>query len=286
MKKHLLLGLAVLMCGGLAIAQPKSASAPAKLLSTPAGLMAPVWSPDGRQIAATGDNYTGIMVANADGSNLRVVTTAAGAGYKMTWSDNSTILGRTNIVENGRTLHEICQWNTSNGAAKVLVAKSRNAQAPSRRAAGLNKSAATIYDQMLAQPAKVASQYAELQRFAGKMVINPALSADGRRVAFQVPGQGMWVINIDGTGLKYVGNYRHASWLPDNASVACTVLEDNGAEFTASTLYAVIVDKGQSVVPTQDPQFIPMTPAVSPDGSKIAFENVVDHAIYVITLKY
>ena len=31
---------------------------------------------------------------------------------------------------------------------------------------------------------------------------------------------------------------------------------------------------------------IPLTPAVSPDGKKVAFENAADAAIYVISLKY
>ncbi len=285
MKKHLLLGLAVLMCGGLAFAQPKSASAPVKLVSASTGLMTPVWSPDGSQIAMTGNNYTGIMVANADGSGLRTVTDAAGAGYKMVWNGNNAIVGRTNIVESGRVMHEICQWNLD-GAKQVMVQKSRNAQAPSLRAAGLKKSAANIYDMMMAKPAEVASQYAALKEFEGAIIINPALSPNGKRVAFQVPGKGMWVINADGSDLRYVGNYRHASWMPDNATIACTVLQDNGSEFTASTLYATNVDNGKTVTLTENANFIPMTPAVSPDGMKIAFENAADQAIYVITLKY
>ena len=286
MKKCLLFGLAVVMCGGIAVAQPRSASAPVKLISAPVALMAPVWSPDGTQIAVTGNNYTGIMVADADGSNLRVLTEEAGAGYKMVWNGSNSIVGRTNIVENGRVLHEICKWNVADGARSVMVAKSRTTQAPTLRAAGLKKSAANVYELMMAQPAKVAWQVPALAQFEGKVIINPALSADGKRVAFQVPGKGMWVMNADGTELRSLGKGSHPQWLSDNATVVYTVVKDNGQDFTASTLYALNVDNGKNVTLTAMSNIIPLTPSVSPDGLKVAFENAADNAIYVINLKY
>lgn len=286
MKHFTLLGAALLLCGSMAVAQPRSASAPQKLLSTSTGLMAPVWSPDGSMIAATGDNYTGIVIARADGSQLRTLTTDAGAGYKMVWDGNDQIVGRTNVTRNGLVLHELRSWNVANGKSEVLVPLSRNAQAPTLRAAGLRKSSVNIYEQMMARPAEVAGEVAALAQFKGQIIINPAVSADGRRIAFQVPGKGMWTINADGTGLKSLGMGSHPSWLPDNATIVYTIVKDNGEQFTASTLMALNIDKNISVTLSADATFMPMTPAVSPDGTKVAVENAVDNAIYVLTLNY
>ena len=147
--------MALLMCGGAAAAQPRSASAPQLLLTTPTGLMAPVWSPDGSKIAVTGDNYTGIMVANADG-----------------------------------------------------------------------------------------------------------------------------------TGLRSLGLGSNPSWLPDNESIVYTVVKDNGQVYTSSTMLAMNVVSGESVTLTSRTDMIPLTPAVSPDGTKVAFQNAADQSIYVVTLKY
>ena len=74
MTKQTFLTLALSMLGVAAMAQPRSASEPTLLIKSSQGLMAPVWSPSGDKIAVTSDNYDGIWVADADGSNLRQLT--------------------------------------------------------------------------------------------------------------------------------------------------------------------------------------------------------------------
>lgn len=274
MKQHLLYAFAALMCCSGVFAQPKGASTPQLLLSSEYGLMAPVWSPDGSQIAVTTDNYTGILVADASGRNLRIVTDAAGAGYRMTWQGNDAIVGRSNSYDNGKVTRTLCSWAVNDGKCTVL-------NEPIRRSNG----AAQLYDQMISDPVGVISQNAALTSFAGAMIINPAMSPDGTRIAFQISGKGMWLINADGSGLKSLGSGSHPAWLPDSKNIVYTIVADNGREFTSSTLMAQNVDTAANVVLTQS-SLIPLTPAVSPDGTKVAFENAVDKAIYVITLKF
>lgn len=286
MKKQLLIVLSLALCGAAAVAQPRSASAPRKLLSASTGLMAPVWSPSGDKIAVTTDNYTGILVADADGANLRVVTDAAGAGYKMTWAtDGKSIVGRTNIVEAGRTMHEIKQWDVATGRASLLVAKSRNAGAPTLKAAGLSKKSAGVYDIMTSHAGEACSLISALNGFGDRIVINPALSPDGTKIAFQVAGKGMWLINADGTGLKSLGTGSHPAWMPDSRSIVYTVVSDNGSNFTASELRSMNVDNGKSYSLLSQAGMLPLTPAVSPDGKKAIFENAADAAIYIVNLK-
>lgn len=283
MKKHFFLAVALMAIGGVAGAQVQSDGAPVKLLSTPGGLMAPVWSPDGSKIAVTTDNYTGILVANADGTALRQLTREAGTGYNMTWTeDGAAIISRNNIIENGRVFHEIKSFDVNRGTSKVLVAKSREAVSPRLKA---RSGATDIYSVMLARPTKAAKEIKALNEFAGKTVINPALSPDGSKIAFQIPGKGMWMINADGSGLRSLGKGSHASWLPDSKTLVYTVVEDNGERFTASELKSVDTSNGKTSVITRRADMIPMTPSVSPDGRKVAFENAADAAIYVVNLK-
>lgn len=251
MKKHYLLGLALCWLAALpAAAQVKVEGAPSLLLKAPMGLMCPVWSPDGSKIAVTTDRYEGIMVAGRDGSALHSVCTAEKAGYKMAWDAAST-----RVIPN---------------------ALAANAQATV---------SAGLFRDMLTDPAGVAAATPALAQFAGKTVINPALSPDGSRIAFQVVGRGLWVINADGSALQSLGAGSHPSWMPDSRNIVYTIVEDDGANFTASCLMSADAVTGRTAVTFRDSDYVPMTPAVSPDGSVVAFENASDAAIYTLNIK-
>lgn len=306
MKRQLLLAFAVAVFGGIAIAQPRSASEPQKLIESNTGLMAPVWSPKGDKIAVTTNGYTGVFVADANGKNLKCVTNAAGAGYKMQWSaDGKQILGRTNIVENNRVFHEVKVWNVENTTERTLVSKTRELKGTPTwktsdkvnvigksgvRTLSINGAVASAtqnaYDIMVNDPVGAMTQIASLNAIGGKMVLNPALSADGKKIAFQIYGKGMFVCNVDGTEVKSLGKGVYPTWLPDNETVVFNLTSDDGSRLTASTLNAVNVSNGKSVVLVNKSEIIPLKPTVSPDGAKVAFENVADESIYVVNLKY
>ena len=290
MKRNFVLAITLCLCGASLLAQPRSASEPQKLIEHTVGLMAPVWSPDGSQIAVTTDNYTGILVANADGTNLKSITTESGAGYKMKWSaDGTQILGRTNIVENNRVLHAVKAWNIKTGDEKTLIEKSRNIEGvPTWKSLDIKPTlvSSSVYEIMVSNPAKATVLITSLNEFKGKIVINPTLSADGSMVAFQIPGKGMWVCNNDGTNLKSLGKGSNPQWLADNESIIYTVVTDDGSQFTSSDIYSMNINNGKKYLLTENTNLIPLTPSVSPDGKKVAFENAIDASIYVINLKY
>lgn len=290
MKRNLVLAITLCLCGASLLAQPRSASEPQKLIEHSVGLMAPVWSPDGSRIAVTTDNYTGILVANADGSNLKSITTESGAGYKMKWSaDGSQILGRTNVIENNRVLHEVKAWSVNSNNVELIVPKSRNITGtPSWKSIKVKPTleSSNVYEIMVNDPAKATSLISSLNQFKGKIVINPAITIDGQKVAFQIPGLGLWVCNSNGSELKSIGKGSNPQWLPDNESIIYTIVTDNGSNFTASDIYSMNIKTGKKYLLTENTNLIPLTPSISPDGKKVAFENAIDASIYVINLKY
>ncbi|MDE5628201.1 MAG: hypothetical protein K2I69_01425 [Muribaculaceae bacterium] len=281
MKKHYLMGLSLLLLGGtMANAQVRADGEPRQLLKTPMGLMAPVWSPDGSMIAATSDNYAGIYVAKADGTDLRMLSSDSGAGYNMTWSsDSRSIIGRVNIASAKGTVHEMRSYDLASGNYKAIGERRRTAAQPA------SLQAKGIFATMTQNPAGAAAAIPALAQFAGKTIINPALSPDGNSIAFQIPGKGMWLINADGTNLRSLGKGSHPAWMPDNATILYTIVEDNGSNFTASTLMSMNIANGASSEVIKRADFLPLTPSVAPDGSKVAFENGADAAIYVVNLK-
>ena len=281
MKKSLLFAAAFMCACGTLLAQPKSFGNPQLLIKAGQGLMAPTWSPDGSKIAVTGDNFIGIYVANADGSNLRQVSDATGAGYKMTWSDADNITSTPYTMVDNRRMTRIENVNVKTRAIKEVAPAVRNFK-PSTAM----KRKGSVIEIMVDDPLHATELIQSLNQYSGKMVLNPALSPDGSKIAFQIVGNGLFVCDANGNNVVSLGKGSHASWLPDNVNVMVTRIEDNGDVFTKSDIYCVNTTNGSAVNITPNTQAIPVTIAVSPDGKKVAFDNDTDGCIYVIDLKY
>ena len=65
-----------------------------------------------------------------------------------------------------------------------------------------------------------------------------------------------------------------------------TRIADDGHRFISSDIYCVNIDSGNDINITASSNTIPITIAVSPDGSKLAFDNDTDGASYIINLNY
>lgn len=279
MKKSLLLFSAIMLSAGSLMAQSKANGEPRLLIKSAQSLMAPVWSPDGSKIAVTGDNFIGIWVANADGSNLNQVSEALGAGYKMNWQDAQTIVSTPYTVENGLRMVRIENVNVETAEISEVAPAQRGFR-PSKVMKNEN-----LLRIMCDQPAEATRLIPSLEQYAGKMVLNPALSPDGKKIAFQIVSYGLFVCDVDGANLKSFGKGAYPSWAPNSRDLMFARIQDNGERFTASDLFSVNTETGVEENLTPNSDVIPITLSVSPDGSKVAFDNDVDGNIYVVDLK-
>ena len=279
MKKSLLLFSAIMLSAGNLMAQSKANGEPRLLIKSAQSLMAPVWSPDGSKIAVTGDNFIGIWVANADGSNLNQVSEALGAGYKMNWQDAQTIVSTPYTVENGLRMVRIENVNVETAEISEVAPAQRGFR-PSKVMKNVN-----LLRIICDQPAEATRLIPSLEQYAGKMVLNPALSPDGKKIAFQIVSYGLFVCDVDGANLKSFGKGAYPSWAPNSRDLMFARIQDNGERFTASDLFSVNTETGVEENLTPNSDVIPITLSVSPDGSKVAFDNDVDGNIYVVDLK-
>lgn len=279
MKKSLLLFSAIMLSAGSLMAQSKANGEPRLLIKSAQSLMAPVWSPDGSKIAVTGDNFIGIWVANADGSNLNQVSEALGAGYKMNWQDAQTIVSTPYTMENGLRMVRIENVNVETAEISEVAPAQRGFR-PSKVMKNVN-----LLRIMCDQPADATRLIPSLEQYAGKMVLNPALSPDGKKIAFQIVSYGLFVCDVDGANLKSFGKGAYPSWAPNSTDLMFARIQDNGERFTASDLFSVNTETGVEENLTPNSDVIPITLSVSPDGSKVAFDNDVDGNIYVVDLK-
>ena len=279
MKKSLLLFSVIMLSAGSLMAQSKANGEPRLLIKSAQSLMAPVWSPDGSKIAVTGDNFIGIWVANADGSNLNQVSEALGAGYKMNWQDPQTIVSTPYTMENGLRMVRIENVNVETAEISEVAPAQRGFR-PSKVMKNVN-----LLRIMCDQPAEATRLIPSLEQYAGKMVLNPALSPDGKKIAFQIVSYGLFVCDVDGANLKSFGKGAYPSWAPNSRDLMFARIQDNGERFTASDLFSVNTETGVEENLTPNSDVIPITLSVSPDGSKVAFDNDVDGNIYVVDLK-
>lgn len=280
MKRKLIIAAAALLSCSSLLAQPTSWSEPQLLIKAEQGLMAPTWSPDGSQLAVTGDNFVGIWVAQANGTDLRQISQAPGAGYQMRWESNQEILSTPYTIENQKRMTRIERVNVSTGKAQEVAPASHNIKRST--VAG----ATNVLQIMLDEPQNATTKVAGLSDYAGNWVINPALSPDGTKIAFQVVTKGLFVCNTDGSNLVSLGKGSHATWLPDSRNLMMTLIADDGHRFIGSDIYCVNVDSGNAINITPNTDIIPVTIAVSPDGTKLALDNDTDGAIYIINLNY
>jgi len=162
----------------------------------------------------------------------------------------------------------------------------RQASAPvsnlTRRTADSNQ----LVRRMVDAPMQVASQVVGLNSLAGELIFNPVMSPTGDRVVFQAGNKGMFVVNADGTGLRSLGTqYGRATWTPDGQYVVVMVEGNDGYFITRGELFSINVNTGAvSPLLTSD-RYIAFSPAISPDGRTLAFEEVRTGAIFIMDIE-
>jgi Tol biopolymer transport system component len=140
--------------------------------------------------------------------------------------------------------------------------------------------------QMTDNPANVAGQVEALQSLDGSMIFNPVLSPAGDKIVFQASnGKGLYICNADGSGLRSLGKGERATWMPDGKYIVVMLIEDNGEVVTKGELISIHVATGARDTLLSSDKYIALSPAVSPDGKQIAFEEYAAGAIYVMDIK-
>ncbi|MEE4178149.1 MAG: hypothetical protein V2I46_11640 [Bacteroides sp.] len=311
-----LIALAVIFlfcCQNLA-AQPAPDGLPSQLIPSESGpWLHPVWSPDGQSLAFTSGKYLGVWVASADGSNVRQISDADGAGFGFSWSaDSRTILMRPSEFRELRRFQSVELINVETGEVKVLVEPSRGIKSLPQWAHRDRHVAVILNSELqllesgkapLGHPVegpenpvvypvdgKILRSIAGknepvvLADFGEKTILNIRFSNDGNRLAFQVATQGLYVMNLDGSGLKHLGSGERPSWAPGGKYLVVMKTTDDGHMVTSGDLYAIDIESGAEYNLTPHTEIMALSPSVSPDGKRIAFENPEDGGIYVLEL--
>lgn len=304
---------AVLLLFTSAFSQPRTVGEPSVLLQqNDVYFQAPVWSPDGKTIAVTADQYRGIWLADANGDNLRQLTDAD-AGYGIKWSlDSKSILTRLNTVENRRRNHSIAIFNTDGSFSQITEPRAKMEALPTWGQYGEKvvliqndkieafDSGKNIPQQFKTKPSQAfyvlksneiakgmipTNSTENISPFDNAQYLNLQVSPDGQKLAFEVYGGNLFVMNVDGSNLVDLGRANRPNWSPDSKYLVASVSEEDGEDFIESDIIAFGVDGNQKINLTENTDLIAQNPSWSPDGTKIAFDVPTNGAIYSITIQ-
>ncbi len=296
-----------------AFAQPSPDGEPQRLISAEASdFMNPVWSPDGTKIAFTSIQQQGLWIANADGSNIELITNES-AGYGFSWSsDSESILTRVSEYQNKRRKLAVKIYHTD-GSEPTQLTEFRDQMPSIPKWANYDRQVVLISDNdiesfdsgkevsnqqktSVTKPfyvlksnqiakGKVPENSAEnISPFEDAQYLNLEVSPDGRKLAFEVYGGNLFVMNIDGTNLMDLGKANRAKWSPDSQYLVAMVAEDDGHNYTKSDLYALSIDGEERINLTTSTDIIAMNPDWSPQGNRIVFDSPDDGSIYILNI--
>ncbi len=256
-----------------------------QLTDDPADDLEPDWSPDGSKLAFS-SNRAGmrhIYVVNADGSSPTQITTANADDAEPAWSRDGKRIAFVRTVEGDKEIH-VVNADSSNETRLTFnsgVDMSPNWSPDGRIFFTSNRDGKGDIYVMNADGGAVS-------RFTTTGAKSAAWYPDGSKVALislSLPYQSpVLVAEPDGGNLRTIAKDLSAfwpCWSADGASIAVGV--DN---LGVSNIFQIDLDGGKRKRLTAGPK-MDTQPAISPDGSKLAFESNRDgnYEIYIMNLR-
>ena len=255
----LLVCLIVGGCSGVALDPPTQSEASA--LTEPGDFTGPAWSEDGTRVSFSGPGYRGLYDVAVDGGEVReIVAPDKRTWFRHGWQDDRVVrpvLGQQPGLE--VTPHD--------GVVRVL-----NANPLAGPRLELRRD-----DVVWVDGAEERWLTHGEDRFC-----DPVASLDWSQVAVVGLQTGVHVLDTDtGEALAHAGPGTSPAWHPDGGLLVFERTEDDGYQLTAGDLWALDLDAEQ-IRPLTATAAIEQHPAVSPDGTRVAF--IRDGAVWVSAL--
>ncbi len=280
--------------------------------STDSEFMNPKWAPNGQLIAYTSARNSGLWVLDLSTNQSKQITDET-AGFGYSWSsDSKSILSRVSEYENRRRKHAVTVFDVDTGTPE-RVTEFRNSMTAVPKWTNSDQHIVLITDDNIesfksgkeitpgAQKAVNQRFYvlksgsiatgripenstSDISPFEDAQYINLELSPDGSKLAFEVYGGNLYVMNIDGSGLKDLGRANRPRWSPDNEYVVAMIAKDDGYSYSESDVYAFGVNNDARINLTENTNLVATNPDWSPDGNRIVFDSPETGNIYLINI--
>jgi len=230
------------------------------------------WSSDGSAIASRPARFDDRFRHNA----IKVFEVETGAEHT--------------LVDYQRGQMSVPQWTDLDQRIAVQVQRNveilETGMEPVRREKQLRDEAVVVpRDNRVEKIDIAANETVVVGDFGDRNILNLVPSPDGSVIAVQIMGEGIYVIDADGSNLCEIGRAEHPVWSPDGRYLIAMITEDDGHHITGSELYAIDITTAQRFHLTAHTDLIAMHPTVSPDGRKVAFGDPNTGRIYTMTIR-
>lgn len=230
----------------------------------------PVLSPDGSTLLFSSVDHTGLNSLDLSTGKISVIDKSAAAGFEPTFSrDGSKIYYRTAVKVNGLMNRDVRCFDVK--AAKVSEIAKPNRDSRALKGIDRQTYAATDFDHI---NVSLNGKLTSLDPVAGAHTYQWAsISPDGSKLLFSEPFKGVFVCNLDGTGLQSVlpkGDY--PCWIDDH-TVAAVVSHDDGYIVLDSSIVLVDIASGETATATT-PDYLVGELTASPANRSIIFTTV------------
>ena len=253
-------------------------------------------SPQGDYLLLTSATNQGLTKLDLATNQTQVLSTAASAGHNVKISpDGQTVVYReSSFNDKHLRLSTLKSVNLTTGASQVLVKPTRDLQgyavdATSAGAVNKGKFSKKAIGAAKAQNVPVLS----INKGQLMITVNgktrqlspngtqfsymwASLSPDGTKVLYYQAAHGAYVCNLDGTGVRKVGQMRAPVWY-DNNTVVGMMDQDDGEFIYASTIVAATLDGTTQVLTGDD--VIAMYPHAT--SGKIVFSTPAGEAYLI-----
>jgi len=255
-------------------------------------------SPAGDYLLITTDYNKGLTKFDLSTGATQVLTQASGAGFDTKISnDGLNVVYREKSVKNRLHKTAVKSKNLATGNEQQLVKPTRNLQAVTIDGntavtvnnGKLNKKAIADGKAQVSAPVLSTKNFklyitrngktTEFMPAGNYRYIWASMSPDATKALFYCSDKGAYVCNVDGSGLKALGDIQAPKWMGNDMIVGMNTT-DNGEVFTSSEIVLVDLNGTKQVLTGDD--VIAMYPL--PANKKIAFSTPTGEA-YIINLR-
>ena len=288
MKKKL---FCLLFCSGMIVslaAQKIEVKEPRLIKEAGTEAYHPVFTPDGKTILLSSESYAGLRSFNLETKKVRILTDATGAGWNLAISDDSQSACFQKIDPNAdfRDAKSFYSVNLDNQQVQRVMSPVEDS---STRPVLLMKSKAAIKSPVIAYASE--DLQIVVEKNGKQTILTPngtdetymwvELSPDKTKIVYNVSSIGeTFICDLSGKVLANLGRLSAPQWLNKDYVVGMNDFDD-GHVVVKSNIIGISANGKVRQELTQLGDKIAMFPAVSPDGSKIAF-NTLKGELYIM----